>query len=35
VLSANGRIVAFSSSADNLVSGDTNAQRYIFLRTLK
>ncbi|MBM7867804.1 hypothetical protein GTO89_14255 [Heliobacterium gestii] len=30
--SADGRYVAFSSSADNLVSGDTNNSRDVFLR---
>ena len=31
-LSSNGRYVAFQSSADNLVSGDNNGHRDIFLR---
>jgi Tol biopolymer transport system component len=31
-ISANGRYIAFSSDADNLVPGDTNSSRDIFLR---
>jgi len=34
VISANGRYVAFWSDANNLVPGDTNAQRDIFVRDL-
>lgn len=33
-LSANGRIIAFSSEADDLVASDTNGMRDIFLRDL-
>src|SRR5689334_21651275 len=31
-LSADGRYVAFASEADNLVGGDTNAKRDVFVR---
>src|SRR6185295_4944019 len=31
-LSANGRFLAFISSADNLVAGDSNARRDVFVR---
>lgn len=34
-ISANGRYVVFSSSATNLVSGDTEGQRDVFIRDLK
>jgi Tol biopolymer transport system component len=34
-ISANGRYVAFSSSADNLVAGDTNGTFDVFLRDLQ
>lgn len=34
VLSANGRYVAFTSAATNLVSGDTNAKPDVFVRDL-
>ncbi|HWD90774.1 MAG TPA: hypothetical protein VG938_00355 [Verrucomicrobiae bacterium] len=33
-VSASGRFVAFSSEADNLIPGDTNRQRNIFVRNL-
>lgn len=33
-VSANGRVVAFESDADNLVAGDTNSSRDVFLRDL-
>jgi Tol biopolymer transport system component len=33
-LSAGGRVVAFTSSASNLVPGDTNGQPDVFVRTL-
>jgi len=33
-ISADGRYVAFASDADNLVRGDTNAQRDVFVRDL-
>jgi Tol biopolymer transport system component len=35
VLSANGRFVAFSSIADNLVIGDNNGVQDVFVRDLK
>src|SRR2546421_173164 len=35
VISANGRYVAFNSPATNLVPGDTNGQRDIFVRDLR
>ncbi len=34
-ISANGRLVAFSSSADNLVPGDTNAESDVFVHDLR
>src|SRR5689334_24115886 len=34
VISGNGRYVAFSSCASNLVAGDTNGQRDVFVRDL-
>jgi Tol biopolymer transport system component len=33
-ISANGRLVAFVSSASNLVAGDTNGQRDVFVRNI-
>ena len=33
-LSADGRLVAFDSSASNLVPGDTNGKSDVFVRTL-
>jgi len=35
VISADGRLVAFTSSADNLVSGDTNGVPDVFVRNLE
>jgi Tol biopolymer transport system component len=35
MLSANGRYVAFTSSADNLVTGDTNKASDVFIRDLQ
>jgi Tol biopolymer transport system component len=34
-ISANGRLIAFSSSASNLVAGDTNGTRDVFVRNLR
>jgi Tol biopolymer transport system component len=34
-ISANGRFIAFSSSATNLVAGDTNGMRDVFVRNLR
>jgi hypothetical protein len=34
-ISANGRLVAFSSSATNLVAGDTNGTRDVFVRNVR
>ena len=33
-ISADGRFVAFGSDASNLVPGDTNTRRDVFVRTL-
>lgn len=35
VISGNGRVVAFESDADNLVAGDTNGQRDVFVHDRK
>ncbi|MEE1753834.1 hypothetical protein [Streptomyces sp. SP18CS02] len=35
VISANGRVVAFTSQSTNLVPGDTNAQQDVFVRDLR
>jgi hypothetical protein len=34
-MSANGRLIAFASSASNLVPGDTNGMRDVFVRNLR
>src|SRR5262249_30312419 len=34
-ISSNGRFVAFTSLADNLVAGDTNGRRDVFVRDLQ